>query len=405
MHLLSQPFNGHLGSYLIDALKSGDFDRLAVAVAFAKNSGVSRLRDAFDRFRAEGGTIEVVVGVDMQGTSYEGLMNLLEVTDALYVMHDEGAQTFHTKLFNMVADSASELVVGSHNLTLGGLWTNYESSSRTHLDHAIPEHRQMQSQVDSYFAEIKKLTGQVLRMTCPDDIRELLDQGYLAKEATMQRRAVRRAPRSQGTSRSAATTKSLFAPGARPLFPPASPLGLKAAVTRGSSNPSAIPPTQAVAASRAPLTPVATSDPTLWVVTGAMTSGSRNQLDLSKESAILTGNAQGTAFETPREDRMKGAVTFFDMDPADVSRQKTITVNFEGTDYSGNTITYMSNNGSWRLRLGGKAADGTKVTSAFASAANGGKLLPNKIVTFTRLGNDYLSWTRIILTTSRRSLG
>lgn len=388
MQLISQPFNGQLGSHLISALSQGNFARLAVAVAFAKNSGVSRLRDAFDQFRAHGGNIDVIVGIDMEGTSYEALRNLYEVTDTLYVVHDENGQTFHTKLFSIVADSTSELIVGSHNLTLGGLWTNYESSCRIHLDHSIPDQLQMQCEVDTYFAGLKGMTGHTLQMTSADDIRELLDQGYVAKEATMHRRA-KRATRSRTSSTPTTPNQRLFASGTRASFPPASPLGINATTPQTPSGHSAVPATQAVALSASSLNPVATSDPTLWMVTGAMTSGSRNQLDLSKESVILVGDAQGTAFATTRSDRMKGAVTFFDMNPTDVNRQRTITINFEGTDYTGNTITYTSNNGSWRLLLGGHSANGNKVTSAFSAAANGGKLLPNKIVTFTRLGVDY----------------
>ncbi|WP_143745260.1 phospholipase D family protein [Micrococcus lylae] len=398
MHLLRQPFDRQLGPYLIDQLTQGNFIRLSAAVAFAKNSGVSRLRDALTQFRSGGAKVEMVVGIDLQGTSYEALMNLLDVTDSLWVAHDTGGRTFHPKLYNFVGDQTSKLVVGSHNLTLGGLWTNYESSLQLTLDLSDRDHRQTQNDVDTYFQRLKNLNGQVRAITSRNDVRELENEGYVTKEAVIGARAPQRKPGSR-IATTTGTSGSLFSPGPKVPFPSATPRHTSPTSNASRTLPNS-PSTQVVSTSAAPLSPDATDDPTLWIITGAMTSGSRNQLDLSKESKIITGDAKGTAFALPQKaDRIKGAVTFFDVDPKAHNSKKEITVNFEGEDYEKNTITYTSHNGSWRLLLNGTTKGGAnpkgassvpkRITNAFSATANGSHLLPHKIVAFTRIGKDY----------------
>lgn len=131
MELMNQPFTGQLGNRLIDLLDSPDFHTLNIAVAFAKNSGVLRIKDGLKRFRERGGRVNAYVGVDLGGTSYEALTALLLHTDSLNVVHSERGQTFHTKIYQFSGSEKGLIVVGSHNLTGGGLWTNV-SARRSH---------------------------------------------------------------------------------------------------------------------------------------------------------------------------------------------------------------------------------------------------------------------------------
>src|SRR3546814_11951522 len=83
MELINQPFSCQLGDRLIELLESGEFHTLYIAVAFAKNSGVLRVKNALENFRKSGGIVNVYVGVDLGGTSYEALTALLLYTDTL----------------------------------------------------------------------------------------------------------------------------------------------------------------------------------------------------------------------------------------------------------------------------------------------------------------------------------
>ena len=57
MELMNQPFSGQLGNRLIELLDSGEYDILNIVVAFAKNSGVLRIKSALERLRNQGGKV------------------------------------------------------------------------------------------------------------------------------------------------------------------------------------------------------------------------------------------------------------------------------------------------------------------------------------------------------------
>src|SRR5699024_4974572 len=77
------------------------------------------------------------VGVDVGGTSAEGLADLLDVLETrgkVYVFRNAASPTFHPKVYLFKNDSEAEIAIGSGNLTEGGLFTNYEASFRLRLD-------------------------------------------------------------------------------------------------------------------------------------------------------------------------------------------------------------------------------------------------------------------------------
>ena len=92
MIMLNQPFNGQLGEILIDKM-AGSYNKLTILSAFAKNSGVLRLKPALEQFKSAGGRIEAFIGVDAHGTSYEAVLNLFELCDELYIVHSESPST------------------------------------------------------------------------------------------------------------------------------------------------------------------------------------------------------------------------------------------------------------------------------------------------------------------------
>ncbi|MFG6604112.1 MULTISPECIES: hypothetical protein [unclassified Sulfitobacter] len=119
MELMNQPFSGQLGNRLIELLESKNYHTLNIAVAFAKNSGVLRIKSALETFRAQGGEVNIFVGVDLGGTSYEALTALRQLASSLNVVHSETGQTFHSKIYQFLGKNSGLIVVGSHNLTGG----------------------------------------------------------------------------------------------------------------------------------------------------------------------------------------------------------------------------------------------------------------------------------------------
>lgn len=102
MQIINQPFQGQLGNILIQELNSS-YHEFTVFSAFAKNSGVLRLKEPMEHFRQAGGTINAFIGIDLEGTSYEALLNLYHLCDNLYVIHSENFNTtYHSKIYLLI---------------------------------------------------------------------------------------------------------------------------------------------------------------------------------------------------------------------------------------------------------------------------------------------------------------
>lgn len=378
MELINQPFNGQLGDRLIALLDSQNFQKLTVFVAFARNSGVLRIKDALQRFRGKGGAVHVHVGVDLGGTSYEALTALLLHSDSLAVVHSEGGPTFHSKIYHLVGATGTVLVVGSNNLTGGGLWTNFESAWLVALDRNDPVHQPSIDEIDAYAGNLHSLGTSYMPLLNQSAIDALLQNGYVSKEVWDH---IRR--------RKAAVSRRL---GNR-LFGNATPATLPKlnAATTPATQPA---PASVPAALSQPAPPPSSSDdgePVIWFETREMTGGSRNILDLSMKSLVSRGDPTGTPFDLGDARFMRGAVQFFGVNPADTSQTKDIILNFEGVDYVGNTILYPEGNkanGTWRLQIKGADATGRKITEAFREK-DGGAYLVQKLVAFTKIELNY----------------
>ena len=131
MEFVHQPYGQpRLGEYLSAHLADLQWTHFRAAVAFAKRSGVNQLRAGLEAFRDRGGVAVVTVGIDMFGTSREALDILRQsLTDGgLRVYHNAGSSTFHPKIYLFKNATHADVIIGSGNLTAGGLFTNYEAS-------------------------------------------------------------------------------------------------------------------------------------------------------------------------------------------------------------------------------------------------------------------------------------
>jgi len=374
MKLMNQPFNGQLGNQLIELLDSPNYHTLNIVVAFAKSSGVLRIKDSLENFRKRGGVVNAYVGVDLGVTSYEALTALLLCTDSLNVVHSEKGQTFHTKIYQFLGEKKGIIVVGSHNLTAGGLWTNFESSAHISLDMSNSEDIEMLRVQEDYFNSLASLNDSFMPITTSDDVNKLLQNGYIDKEVSKQVRLAKAVAKGENRER-------LFGN------------GVPAALPRGGM------PRKETAAAPSEVSTGKISElkndesDTIWFETRKLTGGSRNILDLSMKSLVERGEPIGTSFDIGEPGFMRGGVEFFGINPTDTSDRKDITLNFEGVDYTQNTILFPegdSANGTWRLQIKGVSSSEEKITDAFRSKGEEHYLV-EKVVTFSKVEDDYYS--------------
>lgn len=140
MEFIHQPAPANrLGDYL-KANFSGSWTQFRAAVAFVKRSGTKHIASSLSAFAKEN-QVEIIVGIDHRGTSFEGLRQLMEVVaphGRVIVFHNRLPYTFHPKIYLFKSDTAAEVILGSGNLTEGGLFTNYEAAFRLSFDLTDP---------------------------------------------------------------------------------------------------------------------------------------------------------------------------------------------------------------------------------------------------------------------------
>ena len=153
MEFIHQPSDANrLGDYLKDNL-SKPWTDFRAAVAFVKRSGTRHISTALADF-ARASRVEFIVGIDHRGTSAEGLGDLLRAVSPrgrVIVFHNRLPITFHPKIFLFKSEIAADAVIGSGNLTEGGLFTNYEAACRLSMDLGIPKDVALLESIEQVF--------------------------------------------------------------------------------------------------------------------------------------------------------------------------------------------------------------------------------------------------------------
>ena len=136
MELINQPTTSlRLGDYLKRNLNK-DWEEFRAAIAFVKRSGTQHIVNELKKL-AKSARIELIVGIDHQGTSAEALGDLMAAVrpnGRVIVFHNRLPFTFHPKIYLFRSSHSAELFMGSGNLTEGGLFTNYEANIHLSLD-------------------------------------------------------------------------------------------------------------------------------------------------------------------------------------------------------------------------------------------------------------------------------
>jgi hypothetical protein len=121
-------------------LVSDDFHTLLLAVAFAKTGPLLRLKTEIERWLAQGKTIIGIFGVNHRNTSKQALEFALDKFTEAHVLFHSNDFTYHPKMYLFIGQQKCKFFIGSHNLTVGGTETNWESGAVINLH--LPEDEQ-----------------------------------------------------------------------------------------------------------------------------------------------------------------------------------------------------------------------------------------------------------------------
>jgi len=243
MQFIAQPFaEVRLGELLLSHLGDPQWTEFRAAVAFVKRSGTQHIRQPLRNF-SDRAQVKISVGIDLFGTSQEGLSDLLGATPGgqIFVYRNNGPYTFHPKVYLFKSEHQADIIVGSGNLTSGGLFTNYEAALTASLDLGIP--------ADAEFLQVIEATldvwSQAQEGTC-----YLLTQGFLdglvasglvRSEAQLAAMQQTQSPATPPAAVAPGAANASEAPSATPLFvtvsvppPPATATGPVGTVETGT---------------------------------------------------------------------------------------------------------------------------------------------------------------------------
>lgn len=197
-----QPGGLSFGSLITTALSTGRWTAFDVAVAWVRRSGSQRLSPALRGFLSTGGTARIVVGLDMQNTSREGLEDLLDLAAfgsiELYAYHNEAGPIFHPKVYLLSNSTEAHLFVGSSNLTEPGLFTNTEAN----IDLELPRTDPIIASAENSLTAWRDTSTGLARLLDPAQLDLLVKEHYLLTERELQRqRSVASAILSRGIRR------------------------------------------------------------------------------------------------------------------------------------------------------------------------------------------------------------
>jgi len=118
-----------LETQLKEEINSNNYTEISLYVAFSNSKGLKTILDSLLKFKNRGGIVKFYCGVDLLGTTKEAL-EILHKNFETYIIHVRKINiVFHPKLYIMNGDSNNKLIViGSSNLTYGGLSSNFETS-------------------------------------------------------------------------------------------------------------------------------------------------------------------------------------------------------------------------------------------------------------------------------------
>ena len=134
--LIAHPHGPYrLGDFLMDNLTDAKWTDFRASVAFVKKSGTEFIHSGLKGF-AKKHNVSISAGVDHGGSSSEGLGQLLDAVGLKghIWIYKNSANTFHPKVYLFKNGNEADAIIGSGNLTKGGLFENAELGVRLKLD-------------------------------------------------------------------------------------------------------------------------------------------------------------------------------------------------------------------------------------------------------------------------------
>jgi len=183
IEFFNQPFDGvkRLGSLLERELPQATTFR--AMSAWAQLSGLELIAPQLRSLRAQKVETHLVVGIDGGYATKSSLELALELFQSVHVFHDIGSRIYHPKIYCIEGGEDSLVVVGSSNLSSGGLYTNYEGNVLIKLSNSLSEDRKFLCRIREYWDQFF-VGGMPIRPLTNALLAALEKSGSLTKDDT-----------------------------------------------------------------------------------------------------------------------------------------------------------------------------------------------------------------------------
>ncbi|MFM7848877.1 MAG: phospholipase D family protein [Rubrivivax sp.] len=158
-------------------------ERVIVSVAFVNRSGVELLEAPLNKHSAK---TKAFIGIRNDITSTQGAKHLLDLGVSLFLV-DTGSRSvlFHPKLYLVKGATHARLVIGSANLTIGGLNNNIEAGFAIELDLKNAHEKALVEGIEKEFdALAKDYPGHIIPVAKAAELDALQATGRLIDEMT-----------------------------------------------------------------------------------------------------------------------------------------------------------------------------------------------------------------------------
>jgi HKD family nuclease len=177
-----------VGNKLRDNFASDSFNYFLGISAFASVAGVNLLSGYITGARERYNSLNLIVGVDQEGTSREALTQILGLDLNSYVFYQNEPPIFHPKIYLFEGATRTSLIVGSSNLTARGIFGNIESSLLIEFANDDEEGINLLRDLKTYFSGLFQFNDPNLFRLTTGLIESLVARGIVPTERTRQRK-------------------------------------------------------------------------------------------------------------------------------------------------------------------------------------------------------------------------
>jgi len=225
-----------VGDFLSKAISDDQCQLFRFAVAYMRLSGLDRLGPSIETLLNRGGHISGAVGIDEEITSIEALEMLAQMSSDSTIFYTVSGFIYHPKLYIISGEKQAVAVVGSPNLTSGGLFRNIEFATAIYLDFESTIDFEAYKQYEAFINELLNTSHTNVQPVTQDTLQVLTTSGIIKSET--QTKEPGTSIRTKRQTKAPADVVNLFPPISVPVAPP----GRKLARARTTSQPTIVVP-------------------------------------------------------------------------------------------------------------------------------------------------------------------